>query len=275
MLRRAVLPAILLSLAVSPVIGANAPSALAELTAAQIVDKNVEARGGLKAWRAVQSLSFLGKMDAGGKQHTQLPFVLEMKRPRKTRVEIEFENERSIQVYDGAKGWKLRPYLGRKDVEPFTPDELKAASLQSDLDGPLIDYAAKGTKVELEGVERTEEGRDAYNLKLTMKDGRVQHIWIDKETFLEIKSDGAPRRMDGRMHPVQIHYSEYTSVSGLMLPHVLETTVVGVNHSSHKMTIETVQVNPKLDDSLFKAPESGLPSKTKASESLSRAPKSR
>src|SRR4029077_19358959 len=81
-------------------------------------------RGGLEAWRAVKTLSFSGKMDAGGKQHTQLPFVLEMKRPRKKRVEIEFENEKAIQVYDGAKGWKLRPYLGRRDVEPFSAEEL-------------------------------------------------------------------------------------------------------------------------------------------------------
>jgi hypothetical protein len=39
-------------------------------------------------------------------------------------------------------------------VEPFS-NELKAF-VQSDLDGPLVDYAAKGTKVELEGNEKVE-----------------------------------------------------------------------------------------------------------------------
>jgi hypothetical protein len=86
-----------------------------QLTAAQIVDKSVAAKGGLAGWRAVQSISFSGNMDAGGKGKdiVQLPFVLEMKRPRKMRVEIEFAKEKSVQVYDGVNGWKLRPCLGR------------------------------------------------------------------------------------------------------------------------------------------------------------------
>jgi len=36
------------------------------LTAAQIVDKNVAARGGLLAWRSVEALSMSGRLDAGG-----------------------------------------------------------------------------------------------------------------------------------------------------------------------------------------------------------------
>src|SRR5712675_2006250 len=43
--------------------GAAAPTAL---SAAEIVDKNIAARGGLVAWRGVQTLSWSGKMDAGG-----------------------------------------------------------------------------------------------------------------------------------------------------------------------------------------------------------------
>jgi hypothetical protein len=58
--------------------------------------------GGLQAWRSVQTTSFSGKMDAGG--NVQLPFVIEMKWPRKTRVEIEFANDKPVQVFDGTKG---------------------------------------------------------------------------------------------------------------------------------------------------------------------------
>ncbi len=97
------------------------------------------------------------------------------------------------------------------------------------------------------------EGRDAYKLKLTTKDGRVRHLWVDADTFLEVKIEGVPRRMDGKMRHVEIYYRDYKNVNGLMVPHVLETTVQGVKQS-HKMTIESVVVNPKLDDSLFVAP---------------------
>jgi len=233
--------------------GAASPEAPASLTAAQIVDKNVSARGGLQAWRGVQTMSFSGKMDAGGKTKAQLPFVLEKKRPRKTRVELVFENDTAVQVYDGAHGWKLRPYLGRRQVEPYSPEELKAASYESDVDGPLVDYAAKGNQVELEGVEKV-EGHDAYKLKVTMKGGPVQHIWVDAGTFLEVKLEGTPRRMDGKMRPVSIYLRDYKDVNGLKIPYVMETAVQG-NRDTHKLVIESVAVNPKLDDALFTMPK--------------------
>jgi outer membrane lipoprotein-sorting protein len=252
MLRKCFLCCTLLSLASCLAVSVDSQTAPAKLSATEIADRNVSARGGLQAWRAVQTMSYSGKMEAGGKQNVQLPFVMEMKRPRKTRVEIEFANDTAVQVYDGANGWKLRPYLGRRDVEPFTPDEMKSASLESDLDGPLVDYASKGTTVDLEGVE-TVEGHDAYKLKLTMKDGQVRRLWLDTQTFLDVKIEGIPRRMDGKMRPVEIYYRDYKSVNGLIVPYVLETTVQGVKQS-HKMTIESVVVNPKLEDSLFAKP---------------------
>jgi outer membrane lipoprotein-sorting protein len=234
-------------------IGAASPQPPASLTAAQIVEKNVSAKGGLQAWRSVETISFTGKMEAGGKQNVLLPFVLQKKRPRKTRVELVFANDTAVQVYDGANGWKLRPYLGRRDVEPYSPEELKSAALESDLDGPLVDYATKGNTVDLVGVEKV-EGHDAYKLKITMKGGLVQHIWVDGETFLEIKLDGTPRRMDGKMRPVSVYLRDYKSVNGLMIPYVLETTVEG-NKATHEMLIENVVVNPKLEDTLFAKPE--------------------
>lgn len=233
----------------SSLVNADSRPASANVSATEIVDRNVSARGGLQAWRAVQTMSYTGKMEAGGKQNVQLPFVMEMKRPRKTRFEVEFAKTKAVQVYDGAAGWKFRPFLGRDDVEPFSPEELKSASMEFDLDGPLVDYTNKGTKVDLEGVEPV-EGHDAYKLKLTMKGGLVRHIWVDTKTFLEVKIEGVPRRMDGRMRPVEVYYRDYRNVNGLMVPYVLETTVQGVKQS-HKITIESVMVNPKLEDTHF------------------------
>jgi outer membrane lipoprotein-sorting protein len=255
MLRKVLLYCVGLAVCMSlALIGEASPQAAAKLTAAQIVEKNISAKGGLEAWRTVQTISFSGKMDAGGNAKAQLPFVLEKKRPRKTRVELQFANETAVQVYDGVHGWKLRPFLGRREVEPYSPEELQSAAFESDLDGPLVDYAAKGNKVELEGVEKV-GNHDAYKLKLTMIGGQVQHIWVDGDTFLEVKIEGTPRRMDGKMRPVWIYLRDYKEVNGLMIPYVSETEVQG-NRDTHKMIIENVVVNPKLEDSLFTKPSS-------------------
>jgi hypothetical protein len=193
-----------------------------------------------------------GKLDAGGKQKVQLPFVLEMERNRKTRLELQFNGQTAVQVYDGTNGWKLRPFLNRRDVEPYTPEELKAASMQADIDGPLVDYVSKGTKVQLEGLQSV-EGHDAFNLKLTLKTGQVQHIWVDAQTFLDVKIEGTPRRLDGRFHPVATYMRDYRSVNGLMIPYVNETAVDGVKQTE-KIVVEKVIVNPKLEDSHFSKP---------------------
>jgi outer membrane lipoprotein-sorting protein len=253
MLRKMVLPITILLLAVPLVIVADSTTAPVALTATQIVEKNVAARGGLQAWRTVKTLSMSGKLDAGGKQKVQLPFMLEMERNRKTRLELQFNGQTAVQVYDGTNGWKLRPFLNRRDVEPYTPEELKAASMQAELDGPLIDYAAKGTNAQLDGIQPV-EGHDAFNLKLTLKNGQVQHVWVDAQTFLDVKVEGTPRRLDGKFHPVSTYLRDYRSVNGLMIPYVNETAVEGVRQTV-KILVEKVIVNPKLEDSHFSKPQ--------------------
>jgi hypothetical protein len=288
MLRKLLAVSATLVLSISIASAADIAKPRATLSASDIISKNVAARGGLQAWRAVQSISMEGKLGAGGNQRNplplpipgnksgkltvptrpaeevQLPFEMDLQRPRKARFQIQFGGKTAVQVYDGTNGWKLRPYLNRLEVEPFTSDELKTSSMQPELDGPLVDYVAKGTRIELEGMEKV-ENRDAYKLRLTMKDGHAFHIWIDALTFLETKIEGQPRRLDGIEHPVEVYYRDYRPVNGLQIPFVLETKVLPVTHaevnggstaiSTEKIVIERVAVNPRLDTSLFAKPD--------------------
>jgi len=276
-----VLPAHLLA-------AADSKTSAAGLTAAQIVEKHVAARGGLTAWRAVQSLSVTGKLEAGtgdsmtrsrtlalqgvgasvkraeraaaqaeaskeAQAQVQLPFRFEMKRPRKSRLEIDFAGKTAVQVYDGEHGWKLRPFLNRDDVEPFTEDEAKAEAAKADLEGPLLDYAAKGTQVALEATEPV-DGHPAYKLKVTMKNGDVQHIWIDTQSFLDVKVEGSPRRLDDKMRSVWIYQRDFRAVQGLMVPYLYETAIEG-DHRTHRMFVESVTVNRALNDGRFTKPQ--------------------
>jgi hypothetical protein len=283
----------LIALAGVSALSAAAAPAQANLSAAEIISKNVAARGGLQAWRAVKTMSLSGKMGAGGNQRqtlqipTQgqaavvsakseqaelpsrrveevyLPFLMDLARPRKMHFELDFNGQKALQVYDGVNGWKLRPYLNRLEVEPYTADEAKIAATQADLDGPLIDYAAKGTQVALDGTEKV-EGRDTYKLKLTQKSGDVSYVWVDAQTFLETKVSGQPRRLDGTDHPVEVYYRDYRNVSGLQIPFVLEThvdpvakTATGLRDTPvppEKTVIEKVVINPEFDAGVFAKP---------------------
>jgi hypothetical protein len=283
------LASILVGLCVSRgLVAADSKVTAPNLSAVQIVEKHVAARGGLQAWRAVQTLAVTGKMDAGygdsaarsrrlaegglgasvkrahndtvvgaakdkPDQQVQLPFKLEMKRPHKSRLEIEFAGKTAVQVYDGKEGWKLRPYLNRNNADPFTAEEAKTESEKAELEGPLVDYAVKGTKVELAGVEAV-AGHPAYKLKLTMKGGDTQNIWIDSQSFLDVKVEGIPRRMDGKMHKVWVLQRDFRSVQGLQIPFVCETVVEGYPQT-HALTLQSVAVNGALDDARFSKPQ--------------------
>lgn len=268
-------------------------AAVPRLSATQIIDKFYAARGGLQAWRAVQTMSWNGKMQAGyadsaarsaryvsnaakahnaasmkqklmlmdeaAKQHSgdkqvELPFLMEMKRPNKQRVEIEFNGKTAIQVYDGTKGSLKRPYLNRDDWEPFSAEQAKIQAAEPGLDGLLFDYEKRGTAVAVDGVEAV-DGHNAYKLKLTMQNGEVRHAWIDAQSFLDVKIEGTPRRMDGVMHTVWVYQSDFRAVQGLKMPFVLQTVVEGYP-DTHKMTIEKIALNPQLDDSMFVRPKS-------------------
>ncbi len=62
-----------LALAISLAAAGVDTASQSKLSAAAIVDKNVAARGGLQAWRTVQTLSLAGKLGAGGNRRATLP----------------------------------------------------------------------------------------------------------------------------------------------------------------------------------------------------------
>jgi hypothetical protein len=256
----------------------------AEKAAEPILERNAAARGGLAAWRAVKTMSMSGELEAGvprdpvklarayrrtsaqakaearvaaaqgsaAAEPVQLPFLLELERPHRTRLEVQFRGQTAVQVYDGTKGWKLRPFLGRHEVEPFRPDELKAAAQQSQLDGILLDRDPEGSRVALEGMEPV-EGHEAYRLAVTTRDGEVRHVWVDAESYLEVRVD-ATRRVDGKPRTVWTRLGDYRRVDGLMVPHLLETSVEGIR-GAEKITVAHVTLNPSLPASRFARPE--------------------
>src|SRR5437879_13718650 len=107
MFRKSLAISISLAFAVSLAAAGGETPSEAKLSAAAIVEKNVAARGGLQAWRGVQTMSMQGRLGAGGNQRStvpvpipdqkarrqvlpsrpaeevQLPFVMELKRSGK------------------------------------------------------------------------------------------------------------------------------------------------------------------------------------------------
>jgi outer membrane lipoprotein-sorting protein len=232
---------------------AAAASALAPATAQtldEVIAKHLEARGGVDKIKAVQSMKMTGKMTVG--PGIEAPVTLEMKRPANVRLEIVFQGNTGVQAYDGKTGWGISPMAAKKDPEPMSADELKEMEEQADMDGSLVDWKAKGHSVELMGKEKV-EGSDAYKLKLTLKNGDLRYVFIDADSFLELKTE-ARRTIRGTEMETESVSSDYKEVGGLVLPHTITNGAKG-SPQKQTITVDKIELNVPIDDSRFKMPE--------------------
>jgi outer membrane lipoprotein-sorting protein len=224
------------------------------LTAEQIVERNVAARGGLDAWRKIDSMVWVGHMESADPTVPRLTFVLEQKRPNKTRFEMSTLAEKTVRVFDGKQGWRIRPKRGGGlDEQPYSPQDLAFAREEQGLDGPLIDYRAKGIAVELAGVEKV-EGHRAYRLHVRPPSGNRHDVWIDAKTFLDLKYDRTSYGPTGSPVIVSVVYRNYQSVSGLQVPGTLEIGGDSKSPATARMVIDKISLNPPLDDKVFGRP---------------------
>jgi len=240
MLRKSLLVAAF-SLLISSFLGAQ--------TVDELIAKNVQARGGMDKLKSVQTIRSSGTMTMGGGM--EAPGSLVQKRPDKARLEFTVQGLTAVQAYDGKDAWQIMPFMGKKDPELMSADEKKDLEENADIDGPLVDYKSKGNKVELLGKEKV-EGTDAYKLKVTLKNGDVMNVYLDADSYLEIKEE-VKRNVRGTEREVESSVGDYKEVNGLMFPFSVENGIKG-SQEKEKLTITKIEVNAPVEDSLFKMP---------------------
>jgi len=233
------------------------PAGATAWTAAQLVEKNAAARGGAQAWRKVETMAWTGHVESAGRSGRTAPFLLEQKRPDRTRFEVTVDGQKSVRAFDGTTGWKRHPgSTGRPEVQAFTPDELRFARGALGMGGPLMEHVARGATVTLAGLQEI-EGRQAYALGLRLPSGGVARVWIDAETFLELRYDREFVDSGGRTAVTSVAFGDYREVEGLQLPFSVRTSAPD-GRSRDTLVIERVTLNPILNDRTFARPGSGL-----------------
>lgn len=219
-------------------------------TADELIDKNIKARGGMEKLKAVNSVKISAKMKMGP---IEAPVTVTKARPENFRLEFTVQGMTGIQAYDGTTGWAVMPFMGKKDPEQMSADMLKDFKDEADFDGPLVDYKKKGNKVEYVGKEDV-QGTPAYKLHVTTKDGVESNVYLDADSYLEIKSD-SKKKIQGQEMETETMIGDYKDVGGLMFPMSIESHAKG-REGAQTITIEKVELNPaSVDASLFKMPE--------------------
>ncbi len=224
-----------------------APAAHAQ-TVDEILAKHYDAMG-LEKFRQIQSMRVSGKMLVGPGMEAAL--TMERKRPGMSRMEFTLQGMTGVQAFDGANGWSVMPFMGKKDPEPMSAEDAKEMLNDADFDGALVDWKAKGHTVEYLGKESV-EGAETYKLKLTKKGGQIETYYLDTETGLILKEE-AKRTVRGNEIDGETVLGDYKDVNGMLLPFSLEQGMKG-SPQKQKMIFDKYEMDVKLEDARFKMP---------------------
>jgi hypothetical protein len=212
----------------------------------EIVAKSLAARGGVEKIKAVQSERLTGHISLG--PDAEGPFLVQIKRGGKIRQEMTLKDRVNIRASDGVSGWAVNDGA---DAVDLSAGDIRNMAGGADIDGPLMDYKAKGNQVEYAGKEKI-EGKDAYKLLVTLKGGQVRTEYIDCESNLGIKWAGKINA-NGQELDVESFFRDYRNVDGVKFAFLIDSNTVGTPFKQ-KITFEKVEVNPTLDDALFAMP---------------------
>jgi len=228
-------------------------------SAAQSVDdilgKYFTARGGLDKIKAVRSERVTGTISFG--PGAEGPFVVERARPLKMHMEFNLNGGTIIRTYDGkSAGWNYNPFTPNPSVRPMSEAELRNIFEEADFEGPFVDYKAKGNQVKLAGKEEV-EGKPAYRIKLTNRNGEVSYFFFDAATYLLLKWQGT-RKMGDDDVPWVSYFRDFREVNGLKYPFLIEAEEPGTENTQ-KISADKIEVNVPIDETRFGKPSPPAP----------------
>jgi outer membrane lipoprotein-sorting protein len=213
-------------------------------TVDEIVAKNIQAKGGPEKLKSVQSMKLTGHLSARG---AEAPFTIWSKRPNLARQETTLQGTSMVRGFDGTTAWMMAGTQAQEVVGP----EAASTKEQAEFDSPLLDYQAKGNKIEFVGTE-TLQGATVYHLKLTTKSGQVQQYYLDAQTGLE-RETSVTLDQGGQQIVVVSDLSDFRDVNGLKIPFAIKQSVNGTPLT--QLTIEKAEFNVPLEDAIFKMPK--------------------
>lgn len=220
-----------------------------DLTLDQLVEKNIEARGGRAAWEKTTTMRMTGNFQMG--PGIEAPFTILFARPSKMRLDFEVQGIKASQAYDGEAGWSIMPFMGSPDPQKMTGDELKQVKRMAEFDGPLFDWKKKGYAVELVGKADV-EGTPAYKLKV-VRDGEESFLYVDADAFLEFREESTVTTQQGAEIKLVSTMGDYKEVGELIVAHSIQTRMEG-SPQGQNVTMKTIELNADIKDDAFKMP---------------------
>jgi len=222
-------------------------------TVDDVINKYIDALGGKEKLNSIKTVYMEGVtvMQNGN----EISAKMYREQDKLSRREISSPMGTMTSIVTDKEGWFSNPRNGGS-FEAIPAERLKLQQAELDLRSGLVDYASKGSTVELLGKEQVGDA-EAYKIKLTPKTGNEIIYYIDAKTWYlirETRKGGGMMGGGGRGgqqgnadQTVNIDYSNYQKTSdGFVFPYTVRFGQGG------SMNYEKIEVNKPIDQKLYK-----------------------
>lgn len=233
---------------------AQAPRLAADPSADSVIARYLAARGGAERIQAVRTERMVGRITlANGAAGTD---TVELARPLRIRTTLHLGGRVMVQGYDGRTAWTINPFASDTTPHALDPGTAQNVIAGADMDGPLVDWAAKGNRVTLAGLD-TADGRPAWALRVTRPDGTKDTYFVDTASSLVTKWQGA-RVIAGTPVVFETYFRDWRRIAGLMFPFTLVSDTRG-RPGNQRIAFDSIAVDPPIPAARFRGPPPRAP----------------
>jgi len=213
--------------------------------AEQILDRYVEAIGGLTAAEKINNRVIKGTMEIAGAA-VKLSITSYQARPNKAYTVVDSPATGKIDSgTNGEVAWQVSALAGAQLME----GKEKASFLHMNIFDRAVHWRTSFQKVEAAGVEDV-SGKPCYKVVVTPKDLPPQTMFFDKETHLVVRITMTMESQAGTI-PSDSYLSDYRAVDGILLPHKIVVRLMGQERIT---AMESIGQNVSLPPDRFDPP---------------------
>lgn len=208
------------------------------------ITKKYYAANGLENLEKAQTIVIKGIASQMG---MELPLTIMVKKPNMVKILQEFNGMEIVMAYDGEKAFMINPMTGSTDAVEI-PEEQAASVKEYNLFRDTFMDNFKAGRVTLVGEEAV-EGKPAFKLTMKNEAGAVTTYFIDKETYLTVKSVQTVSQMGQEME-VESYSKEHKVINGVTFATVITQFVNGAEMGGIKF--ESIEIDTPIEDSVFR-----------------------
>jgi photosynthetic reaction center cytochrome c subunit len=232
------------------------PSGPNTKSADQILDKYIQALGGLERLDGLMSFAAKGVFQSYGNPQKS-PVEVFFKAPNQRTMIVHASEGDSASTFDGHAGWVAAPATDRPvTLTALSGGDLDGARLDAELSSPArikqalrqwrVGYPASIDDHEVDVVQGTSDGRYPVNL------------YFDSQTGLLVRLVRYADSPVG-LSPTQIDYADYRDIAGIKMP--FRWTVTWLDGRSI-ISLSEVRPNVPIDVATFARPAHASPAKS-------------